>query len=167
MNILRVVTAAALLAACALPALAFEPIISIGGQHPVIRPNGAMDEVLATQEQTDGLLGILTLGTEDKGVGPGPAIVHASRAEFWYVLEGTYEFHVGDKTFTGGPGTFVGVDAGQPHGFISQSPGKLLTIYLPGGYEHFFMEWDKRAGLKPGPDLAVLENSFGVTRPPR
>lgn len=146
-------------------AQAFEPIISIGGEHDLIHPDGTTDEMLATQEQTDGLLGIITITGDKEGFGPGPAITHASRAEFWYVLDGTYEFHVGDQMVEGGPGTFIGVDAGQPHGFVAKTPGKLLVTYMPGGYEHFFVEW-ARQGLKRGPDLGPLEQSFGVTRPP-
>jgi mannose-6-phosphate isomerase-like protein (cupin superfamily) len=145
---------------------AFEPIISIGGEHPVIHPDGTTDEIVATQEQTDGLLGIMTIGSDKEGFGPGPAIVHRSRAEFWYVLEGTYEFHIGDQIVEGGPGTFIGVDAGQSHGFLAKSPGRLLVTYMPGGYEHFFLEWD-RQGLKRGPALGPLEESFGATRPAR
>lgn len=158
--------AATILAICSgIPSAgAFEPIISLGGEHKVIHPDGTTDEILATQEQTDGLLGIITIGSDQAGFGPGPAIVHSSRAEFWYVLEGTYEFHIGDQIVEGGPGSFIGVDAGQPHGFVAKSPGKLLVTYMPGGYEHFFIEWD-RQGLKRGPDLAPLEQSFGVTRP--
>ncbi|MET3896549.1 mannose-6-phosphate isomerase-like protein (cupin superfamily) [Devosia sp. UYZn731] len=163
MIIIRIAAMATLLGVGCLSAHAFEPIISIGGQHKLIHPEGATDEIIATQEQTDGLLGILTLGSA-AGAGPGPAIIHASRAEFWYVLEGTYEFHVGDKIFDGGPGTFLGVDAGQSHGYIAKTAGKLLVTYLPGGYEHFFIDWEKQ-GLVAGPELGALENTYGVTRP--
>lgn len=64
----------------------------------------------------------------------------------------------------GGPGTFVAVDKGQAHGFIGKTPGKLLVLFMPGGYEHFFMDWEAQ-GLVPGPELGALENSYGVTRP--
>ncbi len=160
---LRIAATTALLAVGTLAAQAFEPIISLGGEHRTIHPDGDTDEVLATQEQTDGMLGILTLASM-AGDGPGPAIVHAYRAEFWYVLDGTYEFHVGNKVIEGGPGTFVAVDAGQPHGFIAKTAGKLLVTFLPGGYEHFFIDWDAK-NLTPGPELGALENSYGVTRP--
>ncbi|MEO8684493.1 MAG: cupin domain-containing protein [Devosia sp.] len=163
MNGLRIVSATLLFGIGITHSLAFEPIISLGGQHRIIHPAGATDEIIATQEQTDGLLGILTLGGKI-GEGPGPAIVHAARAEFWYVLQGTYEFHLDDKVFDGGPGTLLGVDAGQPHGYINKTDGKLLVIYLPGGYEHFFVDWETK-GLVPGPDLEMLENTFGVSRP--
>ena len=82
----------------------------------------------------------------------------------WYVLDGTFEFHLGDKAFDAGPGTFMRVDAGQPNGYTTKADGHILLVYIPGGYEHFFMDWAK-LGLKPGPDLAKLENSYGVTRP--
>lgn len=143
-------------------ATAFEPVISLPGEHQIATPLGKELEVLATREQTGGQLGIIILS----GDGPGPSITHSREAEFWYVLEGTYEFHIGDKVVEGGPGTFVAVDAGQPHGFISKSPGRLLTIFSPGGYEHFFMDWGD-LGLERGPELGKLENLYGVTRPPR
>ena len=148
---------------CAGPSLAFEPVISMGGGHRTIHPAGATDEILATREQTGGQFSAVTLSSK-AGDGPGPAIIHANEAEVWYALEGTFEFHVGSKVFEGGPGTFVGVDAGQPHGFIAKSDGRLLVIFTPGGYEHFFMDWEKQ-GLTPGPELGKLENSYGVTRP--
>lgn len=160
---LSIAAAVALAALSAVPTGAFEPIISLGGEHRVIHPDGATDEILATREETDGQFGILTLASK-AGDGPGPAIVHAREAELWYVLEGEYEFHVGDESFVGGPGTFVAVDAGQPHGFINKADGKLLVVFSPGGYEHYFMDWE-RLGLKRGPELGKLEESYGVTRP--
>ena len=142
---------------------AFEPVISMAGEHVTIHPAGAVDEILATREQTGGQFSVLTLASK-AGDGPGPAIVHANEAEAWYVLVGTFEFHVGDQVFEGGPGTFVAVDAGQPHGYIGKTDGTLLVFFTPGGYEHFFMDWETQ-GLVPGPELGALEQTYGVTRP--
>jgi mannose-6-phosphate isomerase-like protein (cupin superfamily) len=155
--------AAAVLSAAASSAFAFEPIVSLGGEHRLLQCDGGTDEPLATREETDGQLGVIILPSQP-GQGPGPAIIQHFGAESWYVLEGTFEFHVGGKSFDGGPGTFVAVDAGQPKGFIAKSAGRILVIYTPGGYEHFFMDWAK-LGLKPGPQLGALENQYGVTRP--
>jgi mannose-6-phosphate isomerase-like protein (cupin superfamily) len=157
------IASAALLFGAAAPALAFDPIVVIGGQAPVIHPGGGTQEVLATKAQTDGKFGSTTT-TDPAGGGPGANIVHANEAEIWYVLEGDYTFHVNGRTFEGGPGTFVAVDAGQPHEYTTNTPGKLLMIRQPGGFEQFFMDWDKQ-GLQPGPDLGKLEASYGVTRP--
>jgi quercetin dioxygenase-like cupin family protein len=121
--------------------------------------------VLATREQTDGQFGIVML-LNKAGEGPGPAITHSLEAESWYVVEGNYEFHIGDRVFEGGPGTFVSVDAGQPHGHIAKTDGKLLVLFQPGGYENFFMEWNETQVPK-GPEAGKLEEKYGVTRPPR
>ncbi len=159
---LRGFAAVLLAVAAASPALAFEPIVSLPSDSRVIHPDGATDEILATREQTGGQVSVLILGGD--GGGPGPAIIHSREAELWYVLEGDFEFHVGDRVINGGPGTFVAVDAGQPHGFIQKGKGRLLVIFTPGGYEHFFMDWAEK-GLTAGPGLAPLEESYGVTRP--
>jgi mannose-6-phosphate isomerase-like protein (cupin superfamily) len=154
----------ALLAATA-PALAFEPIVVIGGQAPVIHPGGGTQEILATAAQTDGQFGMITTLDAEAGSGPGGLIVHEARAEMWYVLEGEYTFTIDGQTHEGGPGTFVAVPAGTPHEFVTKTPdAKLLMFYTPGGFEQFFMAWDEQ-GLEFGPELGVLEASHGVTRP--
>ena len=161
MHIRTLLVAAGVLAGMTAGAAAFEPFYSIGGQHRVLHRGDATDELLATQEQTDGQLGVIILD----GDGPGANIVHASRAEYWYIVEGTYEITLGDKTFEGGPGTFVATPPKTPHNIhLKSGSGRFLTIFSPGGYEHFFMDWETR-GLSPGPDLGALENQYGLTRP--
>ena len=157
---LRVAAAMVVVAMGTVSAQAFEPIISIGGEHRLIHRNAMTDELLATTEQTDGMFSVVTLD----GYGPGSPIVHSREAEIWYVVEGTYTFHVGDKTFEGGPGTFVAVDKDVPHYFTKAAPGKLLAIFIPGGYEQFFVDWEKSA-LVPGPSVSDLEKVYGVSRP--
>ena len=152
----------ALLVAAA-PALAFEPIVVIGGQAPVIHPGGGVQEVLATAAQTGGLFGLVTAADASADSSAG-MIIQNNNAEMWYVLEGTYVFEVGGKSYEGGPGTFVAVDKGQPKTFTSKTAGKLLMFYSPGGFEQFFMDWEKQ-GLDFGLDLGRLEASYGVTRP--
>jgi len=153
------------LAAGNLPAAAYDPVISMPGEHKTVTPAVQTIEILTSADKTDGELGIIIIGGK-AGEGPGPAITHSKESESWYVLEGSYEFHVGDKTFEGGPGTFVSVDAGQPHGFINKTDGRLLVIFSPGGYEQFFADWDEQ-NLERGPALGALEGTYGVTRPPR
>ena len=142
-------------------AFGFEPIVSLPGEHKTNHPDGASNEILATSARTEGQFGAMTLSGAP---GPGSAIVHSKEAEIWYVLEGKYEFYVGGETFEGGPGTFVAVDAGHPHGFTNLEDGKLLVFFTPGGYEGFFADWEAQ-GLKRGSALGALEQSYGVTRP--
>ena len=151
------------------PALAFEPIVVMGGAN-IIHPVGATinlaegsQEVLATGQQTDGQISIL-IGNDAAGTNTGGVMVHSHEAEMWYVLEGTYEFTIGDKIFQGGPGTFLAVDRGVSRSFEAITRGRLMLIYTPAGFEQFFADWDAQ-GLEPGPELGALEASYGVTRP--
>ena len=145
-------------------AYSYEPIVSMAGEHRIVTPMDQPIEILASADQTDGKMGFLIIEGKP-GQGPGPAITMTKTSQTLYVLEGTYEFHVGSKVFEGGPGTFLSVDAGQSHGFINKTAGKMLVVFSPGGYEQFFVDWDARDGLVPGPELGGLENKYGVTRP--
>lgn len=156
---------ATLFALTATAAVAYEPVIAKPGEYVTVKPAQQSIHVLASAGQTDGELGIIIIEGKT-GEGPGPVITHAKEAESWYVLEGTFDFHIGDETFEAGPGTFVSVDAGQVHGFNNKTDGKLLVIFNPGGYEQFFADWAEQ-GLERGPALGALENTYGVTRPPR
>jgi Inhibitor of apoptosis-promoting Bax1 len=60
-----------------------------------------------------------------------------------------------------GSGTLLEADKGTPYGYITKTPAHILTIFAPGGYEHFFVDWDKEQP-KPGPDLAKIEERYGV-----
>ncbi len=149
--------------AAAGPALAFDPIVVVGGQAPVIHPGGGTQEVLATRSQTGGQFGAI-VDVQKAGADTGGAMIHAKETEIWFVVEGSYEIQAGGKTFEAGPGTFVAVDAGQPHSFVAKSDGKLLMMWTPGGFEEFFLDWDKQ-GIPFGPDIATQAASYGVTWP--
>jgi quercetin dioxygenase-like cupin family protein len=134
MKSLMLSAAAAFATGLALPVLAYEPIVTMPGEGQTVTPAVQTIHILAGAPQTDGKLGMIVI--EGKaGEGPGPSITHTKESETWYVLEGTYEFHVGEQVIEGGPGTFLSVDAGQPHGFINKTDGKLLIVFTPGGYE--------------------------------
>lgn len=155
--------------AAAQPVAAFDPIIIRGDTHE-IHPAGATvnealgtQDVLATGEQTDGQITIL-IGNDPAGTNTGGVMAHSKEAEMWYVLDGTYEFTIGDEVFSGGPGTFVAVDAGVPRTFEAKTQGRLMLIFTPGGFDQFFKDWDEQ-GLEPGPELGALEAAYGVTRP--
>jgi mannose-6-phosphate isomerase-like protein (cupin superfamily) len=155
--------AACIIAGAAMPAAAFQSYISMPGPDREIHPAGVTDAVIATKEQTDGQLGMVILDNP-VGAGPGPAIVNSKAADYFFVIDGTYEFHLGDKVVDAGPGTLLAADKGTPHGYITKTPGHILTIFAPGGYEHFFIDWDKEQPT-PGPDLGKIEEKYGVTRP--
>jgi mannose-6-phosphate isomerase-like protein (cupin superfamily) len=84
------------------------------------------------------------------------------------VLEGEYEFCVGEQTVRAGPGTFVFGPRGIPHTFkcVGTSPGKIQGIISPPGFEAFFKELDVLAKQGP-PDtgqVVALAGKYGLKR---
>ena len=75
------------------------------------------------------------------GGGPPPH-THLREDELFYVLEGEYEFWVGDRSERLGPGSTVFVPKGTCHTYknIGWGPGRLLDLHTPGGFEAFFEE---------------------------
>lgn len=104
------------------PARASDAVVSMGDAPREFHPATASDWLLATSE---GRYDAVVL-SDAPGTGPAPSIVNA--ASIFYVLDGVFEFHVGDDVFDGGPGTLVSVNAGQPHGYIQKTAGKVLIV---------------------------------------
>ena len=71
---------------------------------------------------------------------------HHLDEEGFFVLEGTYEFQLGEQTLTAGPGTFLHVPRPTPHAFrnVGEAPARLLIVVAPGGHhERYFEEaWE-------------------------
>ena len=66
----------------------------------------------------------------------GPSYhLHFEQDEFWYVLEGTFIFKVGEETFSAKAGDTVFGPRKIPHAFAQVGPGegKLLMLFQPAG----------------------------------
>jgi DNA-binding transcriptional MerR regulator len=81
----------------------------------------------------------------------GPKHLHYDQDEWIYILDGQFDFHVGDKKFRAGPGECVFIPRKVPHvwrcvnddGF-SVTAGKIINAYQPAGkIEEFFSELAK------------------------
>jgi mannose-6-phosphate isomerase-like protein (cupin superfamily) len=87
--------------------------------------------------------GALTLfeGTVSPQLGP-PLHIHHREDEFYYVLEGEFEIHDGDRTFMASAGSFVHIARGTLHRFknVGATPAKMLVLFTPAGMENFFFE---------------------------
>ena len=116
------------------------------------------------------------------GFGP-PLHTHPYR-ELLYVLEGEYEFTLGQgeetRTILGRPGAAVAVDADVAHTFrnAGDTQGRLLFVHVPAALEEFFEEYGVPVGghgdlpddLEP-PDFAAMtaaleRNGVAVVGPP-
>jgi quercetin dioxygenase-like cupin family protein len=101
--------------------------------------------------------------------GFGPPLHSHSYRELFYVLEGEYEFTVGQdgelRSILGKPGTTVSVDSDVPHTFRNggDSQGRLLFVHIPAALEEFFEEYgvpvtshgEMPQGLQP-PDFEAM-----------
>ena len=97
-------------------------------------------ELLATAEQTGGVLGIFRQTIPPKG-GP-PTHVHGMEAEFCYVVSGQFSFKLGERIVSAPAGSFIFIPRGTPHTFqyTGTEPGVLLFGVTPGGFEKMFAE---------------------------
>ena len=85
----------------------------------------------------------LLLGEEVTPPGGGtPPHVHRHEDETFCVLEGEFEFALGDTTIRAAAGSVVYGPRNVPHGFtnVGALPGRMLVIVTPAGLEAFFAE---------------------------
>jgi mannose-6-phosphate isomerase-like protein (cupin superfamily) len=70
-----------------------------------------------------------------------PLHKHLYEDESFFVLSGIFEITVGDKTTTGGPGTYAFGPRNIPHQWTNMGSGRgqLLNVYTPGGIDKYFL----------------------------
>ena len=104
-------------------------------------------------EDTNGAF-ILAEEVSPPGGGPPPHI-HRREDEIFCVLEGEYEFLVGERTIRAGAGSVVYGPRNIPHTFknVGTSPARMLAFVTPAGFEEFLEEVGEEAadGSSPPP----------------
>jgi DNA-binding transcriptional MerR regulator/quercetin dioxygenase-like cupin family protein len=86
---------------------------------------------------------------EFTGGGGGPRHLHHEQDEWIYIIDGDFEFQIGEKRFRAGAGESVFLPRTIPHAWacISAAPGKVLDVYQPAGkMEEFFRELGRYNG---------------------
>ena len=108
--------------------------------------------------------GDLALFEETTSPGAGPPLhIHTKQAEFFRVVEGEYEFMIGDERFLAGPGDTAWVPAGLAHAFWNTgvAPGRLLFGLTPAAEgEAFFLELAAFITGDGPPDVAAINAAF-------
>lgn len=91
-----------------------------------------------TADQTGGRLGLFEAEVPP-GEGP-PFHIHETEDECFRVLSGTFTFWCGTDCVTLSEGGVILVPRGAAHRFqnTGSTPGRLMTIMTPGGFEGFF-----------------------------
>lgn len=101
----------------------------------------------------------------DPGSGP-PLHMHRREEEAFYVLEGDYEFRMGDQVVRATPGTYLLAPREIPHAFtcMGAEPGRVQVTITPAGFETFFVEVSALAAHGP-PDpekVVALARDYGL-----
>ena len=97
-------------------------------------------ELLVSGAQSGGSVGLYRQVIAPKS-GP-PAHIHRTEDEFFYVVSGSFNFKLGDRSVSAPPGSVVFIPRGIVHTFenTGTEPGVLLEGVTPAGLEMFFAE---------------------------
>ncbi len=119
--------------------------------------------------------GLYTLFISSAEPGGGsPPHIHHQEDEAFFILEGNYEFLLGDKTLELGPGSFLFAPRGIPHASknVGTTMSSMVVIASPAGLENCFVEMGQpvtgtSAPATPGgpPDiekLVAITQKYGV-----
>jgi DNA-binding transcriptional MerR regulator/quercetin dioxygenase-like cupin family protein len=129
----------------------FNEQIKLGG------PGGEPNDCKVSGKDTDGAMCVF----EFTGASGGPPHLHHDQDEWIYVVEGEFEFHVGNKRFhlSAGESVFMPRKVAHMWGCVSGKPGKIINVYQPAGkMEEFFRELGK-----PPMDLITAEQMVEKT----
>ncbi len=99
---------------------------------------------------------------EASGPGGPPPHIHRDHRELFCVVEGTFEFTVGQDVIEAGPGSVVLVPLDTRHAFKAEAGGKALIFVAPAGLEGFFSELGAgmAAGKPDGEMRRALEGKY-------
>jgi mannose-6-phosphate isomerase-like protein (cupin superfamily) len=121
-----------------------EPIVIAPSEgRSIPRPDtGGRVVIKVSRDQSSGAMTVYESSRETGDRGGPPRHAHAGFDEFFYVLDGAYDFAFGERNVLVRKGSCVFIPRGAWHGFRSagSEPGRLLTVCTPGGIEQFFEE---------------------------
>src|SRR5580700_5421027 len=127
---------------------------------------GDVYRFLATGDDTNGQYAMFE-AIVPPGGGPPPH-VHSREVEAFYVLEGEITFHVGEKRWIAGAGTFAHMPVGTRHSFKNdgQRPARMLITVAPAGLEKMFFEIAQPvapgATAAPAPTQETLDKLLSI-----
>jgi len=109
-------------------------------EQPAIWFLGGLALVKAAGENTNGAFGLL-----EQVIPAGfasPYHMHHLEDEAFYILEGQVAFVADGKWSKAGPGGYVYLPRGIPHGFRIEgaTPARILLLCVPSGFERFVIE---------------------------
>jgi quercetin dioxygenase-like cupin family protein len=141
----------------------FEPILMDAGGGHTFTMLGTSMRFIATAASTGGRYTVLEQVTPP-GWGP-PRHIHSREDEIFYILEGSYELHVGRERRIVSAGASAVLPRGIPHGFrnVASTPSRLLCVITPGGLEEYFLAVAKCSPSSSPAQLIELARPFGLS----
>jgi mannose-6-phosphate isomerase-like protein (cupin superfamily) len=136
-------------------------LLDLGGPH---RPEILLQGAGTDRAAVDGALGAFIFHHDV--ITENPPHAHQDFMKILYILEGVYDFRVGDAEFSGGPGTLVVVPRGSYHTFVTATGGKILFVSGPAGNEQMFVELGRLGPGASPQQAAEIEERFSITALP-
>lgn len=155
-----------------------KPVLSLPGRQRVSdNGRGGGGIIHLTAEETGGMIGMWE-SHPAPGSGPGWH-THTRETESFHVLEGHFRYWCGDDIYDVEAGGVIALPPHIPHQWknVGDTPGHIIGIVSPGGFERFFLECGTPCTdpTKPPPppaappDLATIAALFdkhGMDLPP-
>lgn len=128
-----------------------DPVVVPPGEGKVLDVLGETIHCKLVSEDTGEAFSLFECRTPPNA-GP-PLHTHQREDEAYFVLEGEYEVHCGDRTFRATPGTMFLLPRDIPHTFrnVSKTPGRMLITATPAGVERFWQEVSQLGNQNPDP----------------
>lgn len=124
------------------------------GEH--IKLGGEPNDCKVSAQDTDGAMCVF----EFTGKGSGPRHLHSDQDEWVYVIDGEFEFELGDQRFRLGSAESVFMPRKVAHVWtcVSDKPGAIINVYQPAGkMEEFFREIGKFENTPPEEALSLKD----------
>ncbi len=143
--------------------LNFHPVVRDAGAGKSFTMLGTSMRLITTAADTGGQYTVIEQVTPP-GWGP-PRHVHSREDEIIFILEGSYEVHVGEERRTVSAGACMILPRNVPHGFrnAASTPSRLLAVITPGGLEEYFLAIAKCSPAPSPPQLVEMARPFGLT----
>ena len=107
----------------------------IHGPETILGPPTGPGTIVKVSEAETRTAYSITEGLAYPPGSPGPTPhIHEGAEEAWYVLEGSFQFNVGDREFIAEAGSYVLAPRGTRHTFknAGDGPARCLVIFSPG-----------------------------------
>ena len=126
-------------------------------------------KIVLSGDKTGGKYSLLELYFPAEKENEIPLHMHSRETLLIYILEGNFSFRYGNEKIERNQGAVLKFEKDTPHSYkkTGKTPGRLLILYFPAGFENFFQDLglDQKKMKKSSEEdqvlLHVLEKKYG------